>query len=159
MIKNFWWENQSNRENWLGGPTSKERAYALTAASTLNRNETRQKKTFLKIWNPLCELYTLCEEVSFFFLHNVYETVSGSLNCSEVRGAQAWVKLCVGGDWQWKLSGQHSVGRGKKHMWNITERKCHRKILWGSILQGESEQRQTCCAFAHLKRNPTSKRF
>lgn len=127
MIKNFWWENQSNRENWLGGPTSKERAYTLTAVSTLNRNETQQKKMFLKIWNPLCELYALCEEVSFFFLHNVYETVIGRSNYSEVRGVHAWVKLCVGGDWQWKLGGEHGVGRGKQHMWNITERKYHRK--------------------------------
>lgn len=40
----------------------------------------------------------------------------------------------------------------KKHMWNITERKCHRKNLWGSILQGESEQPRECCAFVQRLR-------
>lgn len=58
------------------------------------------------------------------------------------------MKLCVGGEWQWKFGGEHSVGAAeKKHMWNIPERKCHRKNLWGSILRGASEQPQEGCAF------------
>lgn len=54
---------------------------------------------------------------SIFFSITCNENASGSLNCSEIGGTYKRVKLCVGGDWQWKFGGEHNVGaEGKKHM-------------------------------------------
>lgn len=133
MIKNFWWENQSNRENWFGGPPSKERAYHLMVASTPNRNETLQKKIFLKIWNPLCELSCPFLRKSNFFLQNAYKTVSGSLHYPEVHRAHAWVKLCVRGDWSCVWEGTDGGNSVVNTVW--AEGKTHAKHHWEEVSQ------------------------
>lgn len=54
-----------NGKNGLGVP--QEGTYILIMTSAINSNKkTSKKKMFSKMLSPLCELYTLLEEVNFF---------------------------------------------------------------------------------------------
>lgn len=144
-----------NRQKWLGGPTSKERAYIHSYRGKCNTQEWGDLTEENVLENTKPFMWILCSFWGHhFFSLTCNENVSGSLNCSEIWGAHKRVKLCVGGDWQWKFGDEHNVGaEGKKHMWNTTERKCHRKNLGGSLLRRESEQHQKFCAFVqHLRK-------
>lgn len=104
----------------MGVPQAKrEHIFILIVASAINRNEeTSQKKMFSKILSPVCELYVLLFEDVHFFSITCNENASGSLNCSEIGGTYKRVKLCVGGDWQWKFGGRSERGgrREKAHV-------------------------------------------
>lgn len=153
--------NQSTEKMALGEgvPTSKERADILIIASARNRNEEPWPKEMPpKISCPFHELWAVFDEV-IFFSTTCSENVSGALSCSKTRGIYERVKSCVGGADNGNLVVNTECGqKEKKHMWNIAERKCHRKKFWGSILQGSSEPHQKGCVFVHVKKkNPTNK--
>lgn len=161
-MKNFWWENQSRGENGLGWgvPQAKrEQIFLLWQVQETGTRRPRRGKRPRKHWVLYVNSMPLLRK-SVFFSIRCNEHVSSSSSRSKIRGVQARVKWHVGGAWQWKFGGEHTVwAEGKKHMWNIPERKCHRKKLWGSILQSQPEPQQKCCALVHdkKKKNPTNK--
>lgn len=63
------------------------------------------------------------------------------------------MKLCVGRTGNGNLVVNRVWVEGQKHMWDVFERKCHRKGSEAALL-GWAEQPQNGPAFVHSEKNP-----